>query len=193
MQISRRNVLSGAASLGTVLGATPGTITRARASATQRLTAGTRVLEVNGKAAKVFGLVGPNGLPGITLAPGERFAVTLDNQAGIETIVHWHGQLPDWRQDGVPWPQTPPLAPGAQRVYDYTPIPGTFWMHSHQGMQEQQLMAAPLIVHDTASANAQEVVMMLHDFSFKTPDELMAGLTKKGGMMGGMGSGGMGG
>jgi FtsP/CotA-like multicopper oxidase with cupredoxin domain len=171
---TRREFLSGAAAL---LASAP----LARAQPPKMLTATRRVLEVNGKPAKLFGLLGPDGQPGITLAPGERFAVTLDNQAGVETIVHWHGQLPDWKQDGFPWPQTPPIAAGAQKSYDFAPIPGTFWMHSHQGMQEQQLMTAPLIVHDAASraADQQEVVMLLHDFSFKSPDELLQGLTRQ--------------
>jgi hypothetical protein len=47
-----------------------------------RLTAGTRTLAVNGKPARVFGLIGPKGNPGITLSPGERFHVDLVNQAG---------------------------------------------------------------------------------------------------------------
>jgi FtsP/CotA-like multicopper oxidase with cupredoxin domain len=72
---------------------------------------------------------------------------------------------------------------GKRENYDYAPIAGTFWMHSHEGLQEQQLMSAPLIVHDQASAAAdlQEVVMMLHDFSFKSPEELLAGLTHRSG------------
>lgn len=145
-----------------------------------RLTAGTRTLAVNGKPAKVFGLIGPNGNPGITLSPGERFHVDLVNQAGTSTIVHWHGQLPPWKQDGFPWPQTPPIPAGDTRSYDYAPIAGTYWMHSHQGMQEQSLMTAPLIVRSAEDmrADRQEVVLMLHDFSFQTPDELLAGLTK---------------
>src|SRR5439155_22675591 len=59
-----------------------------------RLTAGTRTLAVNGKPAQVFGLIGPNGKPGITLSPGERFHVDLVNRAATSTIIHWHGQLP---------------------------------------------------------------------------------------------------
>src|SRR5882672_582297 len=74
-----------------------------------RLTAGTRTLAVNGKPARVFGLIGPNGKPGITLSPGEGFHVDLVNQAATPTIIHWHGQLPPWTQDGFPWPQTPPI------------------------------------------------------------------------------------
>src|SRR5256712_8933472 len=53
-------------------------------------------------------------------------------------------------------------------------------MHSHQGMQEQRLMTAPLIVHspEDMREDRQEAVLMLHDFSFKTQDEWLAGLTK---------------
>jgi FtsP/CotA-like multicopper oxidase with cupredoxin domain len=152
---------------------------RAGASAAKRLIAATRVLEVNGRPAKVFGLTGPDGRPGITLSPGERFRVDLVNQAGTSTIVHWHGQLPPWTQDGFPWAQTPPIANGAVQAYDYAPSPGTYWMHSHEGLQEQSLMTAPLIVHDAAELreDRQEVVLMLHDFTFRTPDEVLAGLT----------------
>src|SRR3981081_4313462 len=159
-----------------------------------RLTAGSRILDVNGKPAPVFGLFSPNGKPGITLAPGERFNVDLVNRAGTSTIIHWHGQLPPWTQDGFPWPQTPPIPAGDTHSYDYAPIPGTFWMHSHQGMQEQSLMTAPLIVHSAEDmrADLQEVVLMLHDFSFHTPEELLAGLTKSSGGQSAMPKSGMG-
>src|SRR6202171_3607313 len=151
--------------------------------APKRLVAGTRMLEVNGRPAKVFGITGPDGRPGIRLAAGERFRVDLANEAGTRTIIHWHGQLPPWTQDGFPWPQTPPIAAGDTHSYDYAPIPGTFWMHSHQGMQEQSLMTAPLIVRSAEDmrADRQEVVLLLHDFSFQTPAELLARLTKSSG------------
>lgn len=145
----------------------------------KRLVAGTRVIEVNGRAAKVFGLIGPDGRPGLRLAPGERFQVELANEAGAPTIVHWHGQLPPWKQDGFPWPQTPSIGNGAAQAYDYAPIPGTYWMHSHHEMQEQNLMTAPLIVYDAVSLreDRQDVVLMLHDFTFRTPEEVLARLT----------------
>src|SRR6202165_6364735 len=165
-----------------------------RTAAALRLTAGTRTLAVNGKPARVFSLTGPNGSPGITLSPGERFDVDLVNQADTSTIVHWHGQLPPWRQDGFPWPQTPPIPSGDTHSYDYAPIAGTYWMHSHQGMQEQSLMTAPLIVHSAEDmrADRQEVVLMLHDFRFRPPEELLAGLTKSSGSQSAMPMRGMG-
>src|SRR5260221_7253733 len=99
-----------------------------------RLTAGTRTLDVNGKPARVFGLTGPNGKPGITLSPGERFRVDLVNETGTSTIIHWHGQLPPWTQDGFPWPQTPPIAAGGTPASHYSPIPRTILMHFHPSM-----------------------------------------------------------
>jgi FtsP/CotA-like multicopper oxidase with cupredoxin domain len=174
---SRRRFLSTALAAG-MLPALTG-VARALPSAPGRLIAGTRVLDVNGRSAKVFGLTGPGGRPGIRLAAGEQFHVELANESGTRTLVHWHGQLPPWTQDGFPWPETPPIANGAVQTYDYAPIPGTYWMHSHHDMQEQSLMTAPLIVHTAAELreDRQEVVLMLHDFTFRTPEEVLAGLT----------------
>jgi FtsP/CotA-like multicopper oxidase with cupredoxin domain len=61
-------------------------------------------------------------------------------------------------------------------------------------MQEQSLMTAPLIVHSAEDrrADRQEVVLMLHDFSFRMPDDLLAGLTKSNGHQNAMPKGGMG-
>jgi FtsP/CotA-like multicopper oxidase with cupredoxin domain len=181
VRLSRRDILAttigvaGRASVAALVRPVPAS------AASLRLTAGTRTLEVNGKAASVFSLIGPDGKPGLTLAPGGRFAVSLANDAKVPTLIHWHGQLPPWMQDGFPWPQTPPIGPGAVQEYDFAPIPGTFWMHSHEGMQEQSLMVAPLIVHSAADRrdDRQEIVLMLHDFSFRSPEDLLAGLTKK--------------
>jgi FtsP/CotA-like multicopper oxidase with cupredoxin domain len=56
-------------------------------------------------------------------------------------------------------------------------------MHSHQGLQEQLLMAAPLIIRDQRDRpDQQEVVVMLADFSFTPPDQIFAELKKGVGM-----------
>jgi len=144
-----------------------------------------RNLEVLGKSAQVFGIVGANGKPGLFLEPGDRFNVTLENQAGEDAIIHWHGMTPPYLQDGVADAQRPMVVNGQSVSYNFDPQPGTHWMHSHHGLQEQLLMAAPLIVRtkvDTA-ADTQEVTMLLHDFTFKNPADVLAGLTKGGGTM----------
>ena len=175
--LSRRTFLAAALASG-MLSTLPAS--ESVASETEkRLVAGTRTLEVNGRAARVYSLIGPDGRAGIRLRSHERFRVDLANQSGKQTLVHWHGQMPPWTQDGFPWPETPPLANGAVQSYDYTPIRGTYWMHSHYGMQEQVLMTAPLIVEDELALreDRQDIVLMLHDFTFRSPEEVLASLT----------------
>ncbi len=142
------------------------------------LNAATRVLDVNGRAATVFGLEGPSG-QGLILDPGQRFSTNLSNRLDVPTLIHWHGQIPPNEQDGVPDLPRPMLQPGETRAYDYEPLSGTYWMHAHIPLQEMNLLAAPLIVRSAEDvvADRQEVVMFLHDFSFKAPEEVMQEIT----------------
>ncbi|CDN96473.1 MULTISPECIES: multicopper oxidase family protein [Agrobacterium] len=165
------------------------------------LSASTRTLDINGRAATVFGLTGPSG-SGLSLNPGERFRVNLTNNLPVSTIIHWHGQIPPHAQDGVPDAPMAALIAGETRSYDFEPQPGTHWMHSHIPIQEMQLLAAPLIVRRAGdvAADRQEVVILLHDFSFKSPEEVLGEITAGHGAdhgaaapMSGMGHGSMGG
>jgi FtsP/CotA-like multicopper oxidase with cupredoxin domain len=145
-----------------------------------------RTIEVNGKPANVFRLGQRDGSPGLRFTAGDPFNVLLKNETTESTIVHWHGLTPPWPSDGVADAPMPLIEGGKDRSFNF-PVgqPGTFWMHAHT-LQEQQLLAAPLIVVDPADAkkDEQEIVVLLHDFSFKTPEELLAGLGGKGGMAG---------
>jgi len=139
------------------------------------LTAQTRVIEVGGRAATVMGLSNGSGNQGLVLDPGQRFRVDLTNALEEETIIHWHGQIPPNVQDGVPNLPLPLMKSGEMRSFDYAPIPGTFWMHSHVPVQEMNLLAAPLIVRrpEDLTADRQEVVMFLHDFAFQPAAEVL--------------------
>lgn len=162
------------------------------------LTIGTRTLDVNGRAATVHSLLGPDGRPGLTLDAGGDFDVLLRNGLAEDTMIHWHGLTPPWDQDGVPGQPMPILAAGAERAYRFPVGPGgTHWMHAHT-LQEQNLLAAPLIVRtaEDRAADEQEVMVLLHDFSFTPAGELLArlqggaGAAGHGGMMS-MGGGAM--
>lgn len=177
MTFSRRKLLAGSAALAAAA-ALP-SVTRA-APAPTILRVVKRSLEVNGRAASVFGIQQPDGTHGLVTDTLRPFRVRLENQAGEATLVHWHGLTPPSAQDGVPGLSQPLLASGGTYDYDF-PLhrPGTFWMHSHHGLQEQGLLAAPLIVRerDNATVDLQEVVVLLHDFTFRDPQEIYAGLT----------------
>jgi FtsP/CotA-like multicopper oxidase with cupredoxin domain len=142
-----------------------------------------RTIEVNRKPGSVFAIRQPGGSPDIVTEVGKQFRVRVENSIDQSSLIHWHGLTPPWQQDGVPGISGPPIPPGGSADYDFPlPFGGTFWMHSHQGLQEQSLMTAPLIIRDDRDRpGQQEIVMMLNDFSFTPPEEIMAGLRKGGG------------
>ena len=191
MPISRRRLLAGGAIAGAMLA---GPITREALGVAHEgkveLSIATRSIEVNGRAASVFGLMQPDGRHGLVMNAGQNFRVRLTNDAREPALIHWHGMTPPNAQDGVPGVTQPLLPPGRSYDYDFpVSLPGTNWMHSHRGLQEQRLMAAPLIVRDPLEAglDEQEVVIMLHDFTFRDPEEILADLTR--GMSHGAGHG----
>jgi FtsP/CotA-like multicopper oxidase with cupredoxin domain len=143
-----------------------------------------RTIEVNGKSASVYGIRQPDGTFGIRTKVGERFRVRVENQIEEVSLIHWHGLTPPWQQDGVPGISGPPIPVRGYADYDFPlRFGGTFWMHSHQGLQEQLLMAAPLIIHDRRDrADQQEVIVMLTDFSFTPPEQIFEALKKDSGM-----------
>ena len=167
-QLTRRGFLAASAGLAA--------LPLAASTPPLALTATTRTLDIKGRAARVFGLLGPDGSPGLVLDPGARFAVALTNALALPTLIHWHGQIPPNLQDGVPDMPAPLLQPGETRDYDFASLPGTHWMHAHIPVQEVGLLAAPLIVRE-AGEQAQEVTMFLHDFSFTPPEEVLARIT----------------
>jgi FtsP/CotA-like multicopper oxidase with cupredoxin domain len=141
-----------------------------------------RNIVVNGKPASVYGIRHPGGTFGITTDVGKPFRVRVENKIDEPSLIHWHGLTPPWQQDGVPGISGPPIPPGGSADYDFPlRFGGTFWMHSHQGLQEQLLMAAPLIIHDQRDrADQQEIVIELADFSFTPPDQIFTELKKSG-------------
>ena len=176
-KINRRQLLQGVASFSLAGCALDRFVTGAHAASSATvLNVDSRVLDVNGKAAKVYGLTQSNGFAGLETVAGLNFQVSLVNRLDHDTLVHWHGLTPPSNQDGVPGLSQPPLKAKGSYEYEF-PLErsGTYWMHSHVGLQEQQLLAAPLIVHDPAEAglDEQNVVIMLHDFTHKDPVEIL--------------------
>jgi len=101
--ISRRGLLTSAAlsTLGGLAVPLLPLASAAQVTSGVTLTAGRRTLDVNGRAATVFGITQPDGTSGLVTEVGAPFRATLRNDAGIETLIHWHGLTPPYRQDGV--------------------------------------------------------------------------------------------
>ena len=179
MRMSRRSLLAGAGSLAVSAALAPRLAKAANGQKVLRIE--TRQIDVNGKAATRYGVVQASGAFGLTLEQGDDIDVRLANTLTVPSGLHWHGFDPPWRQDGVPYLSGPPIAPGASVDYKFPAVPvGTRWMHSHFGLQEQDLLAAPLIVRETDAIKSgmQEVVVFLEDFSWRNAETIFADLRK---------------
>lgn len=176
--LSRRQFIqaAGYVSLGSLLPLPVFAASGKLSAPTQQLRIVSRTLEVNKRNAKVYGLLDSQGRSGLTFTKGDVFKVSLQNEITDPTLIHWHGLTPPWAQDGVPGVTQELLKPKGNYSYEF-PLEraGTNWMHAHT-LQEQNLLAAQLIIRDNGNVDEQEIVILLHDFSFKTPEELLAGL-----------------
>ena len=148
---------------------------RAQLAGSKVLRLDSRVIDVHGRAASVLGISDAQGRHGLDLWQSDGFDVTVENRLEAETVIHWHGLTPPFEYDGTDLSQDL-IAPGASARYNFDlSKTGTNWMHSHHGLSEQQMLAAPLIVRGDAERglDGQEVTILLHDFSFTPPEEIL--------------------
>ena len=170
--LTRRNFLATSTALaatglaGPIRAAAPG------------LTVASRQIEVLGRAATVYGITNAAGGNGLILREGDRFDGTVQNLSGTDLVLHWHGQVlaPAGQDRTRPGGGVQP--DGSTEAYDFALTPGTHWMHSHT-LTEQQLLAAPLVAVE-ADATTPEAVVMLHDFAFRSPAEILEELGASG-------------
>ncbi|MFC3181353.1 multicopper oxidase family protein [Cypionkella sinensis] len=194
---TRRRFLTSAAALPLAALARP-----ARAEVAE-MSISTRQIEVLGRAATVYGFNGYDGQLGFYGSAGDRFQLGMQNDTDMDIITHWHGQVMATEGQDRAYTGGGALAAGAADWMDFELTPGTHWMHAHQ-LAEQQLMAAPMICREADAPDVQEHVIMLHDFSFRAPAEIlaelggsdmhaggMAGMDHSAGGMAGMDMGGM--
>jgi FtsP/CotA-like multicopper oxidase with cupredoxin domain len=152
-------------------------------------------ITVNGREARIMAIRQTNGALGFSPQKDGGFHVEVANALPVPTCIHWHGLVLPNLMDGVPFVTQAPIPPGGTHVYNFPLLQqGTYWMHSHYGLQEQLLNAAPLVIWtpaEKALADVQHVVMV-SDFSFTPPGEILAQLKKgmpmKSGMMNRMGA-----
>jgi FtsP/CotA-like multicopper oxidase with cupredoxin domain len=145
-------------------------------------------LKVLGKEVTVIAIEQADGTQGYSPEKSDGFHVEVVNQLKVPTSIHWHGLVLPNLMDGVPFVTQNPIAPGESFRYDF-PLKqsGTYWMHSHYGLQEQLFNSAPMIIwtpEERAKADRQ-VVVMLSDFSFTPPGQILKDL-KAGMQMPGM-------
>ena len=123
--------------------------------------------------------VAVNGtIPGplVRLREGQRARLHVTNTLAEDSSIHWHGLLVPFQFDGVPGVSFPGIRPGERFTYDF-PIrqSGTYWWHSHSGLQEQAGHYGPIIVEsaDPDPRYDRDYVVLLSEFTPLHPHDIM--------------------
>jgi CopA family copper-resistance protein len=122
----------------------------------------------------------------LRLREGQTARLAVTNHLDEDTSIHWHGLLVPFQFDGVPGLSFPGIAPGQTFVYEFPVIQaGTYWYHSHSGMQEQMGHYGPIVIDPAGPdpvAYDREHVVVLSDFSALHPHQIMRRLKQQPGV-----------
>jgi len=193
----RRRFVQGLAAGGVMLGLSPfahsvGVVSdRARTGTAPELTGTEFHLEVGQSPVNFTGnprmAVTINGsIPAPTLRwrEGDTVTIRVKNTLKEDTSIHWHGIILPYQMDGVPGISFPGIPPGETFVYQFKlEQSGTYWYHSHSGMQEAQGMYGVIIVEPRDVDSIQvdrDHVIQLSDWTDENPMRVLSKLKAQG-------------
>src|SRR5690606_20925718 len=91
--------------------------------------------------------------------------------------------LLDPYMDGVPYVNTPPIRSGESFTFEF-PLRqhGTYWYHSHTGVQEQKGIYGAFIIHpkEPKIKADKDLVLVLSDWIDENPNQVLSNLKKDG-------------
>ena len=139
---------------------------------------------VGGRRARAVTINGTVPGPLLHMYEGQEALLRVHNRLDEDTSVHWHGLILPPEMDGVPGVSFPGIP--ARTTFEYRfPLRqyGTYWYHSHSGLQEQLGHYGPLIIHPEGGYPYQfdrEYTIVLSDWTFENPYRVLSNLKKQG-------------
>ncbi|WP_037454101.1 copper resistance system multicopper oxidase [Sphingobium chlorophenolicum] len=149
------------------------------------LTVGESHFSTGGRSAHAVTVNGTLPAPLIRLREGQNVRLSVTNSLSEDTSIHWHGLIVPFQMDGVPGVSFPGISPGETFTYEF-PVrqSGTYWYHSHSGMQEAMGHYGPIVIdpagHDPVHSDREHVIL-LSDWSPVHPHVLLKRLKQMGG------------
>ncbi len=113
--------------------------------------------------------------PLLRFREGERAIINVSNALSEDTSIHWHGIILPANMDGVPGLSFAGIKPGETFRYEFDlQQSGTYWYHSHSGLQEQIGHLGPLVIHpaDGNIGADREHMILLSDWTFEDPHDI---------------------
>jgi CopA family copper-resistance protein len=137
---------------------------------------------IDGKPGRAILVNGQLPAPLLRWREGDDIVLNVRNRLAVDTSIHWHGILLPFQMDGVPGVTFPGIKPGARFTYKFPLLQaGTYWYHSHSGLQEQQGLYGPIVIEPQDSDPVvfdREYVIVLSDWTFEDPHRVFAKLKK---------------
>ena len=146
------------------------------------LAIGSQSLAIDGRQGQAITINGSVPAPLLRWREGETVTLRVTNRLHEDTSIHWHGILLPPEMDGVPGVSFPGIKPGETFTYRF-PVrqAGTYWYHSHSGLQEQLGHYGPIVI-DPAGPDPvpfdREYVVVLSDWTFANPHRVFSRLKK---------------
>jgi CopA family copper-resistance protein len=149
-------------------------------AATYDLEVGETTLDIDGKPRRALAV--NDSVPGPTLRfrEGEDLVIKVTNRLDEDTSVHWHGLILPNDQDGVPGLTYDGIAPGETFTYRFpAQQSGTYWYHSHSGLQEQAGVYGPIVIEPAEREPFRydrEYIVLLSDSHSTAPERILKNL-----------------
>ncbi|PZQ20976.1 MAG: copper resistance system multicopper oxidase [Sphingopyxis macrogoltabida] len=135
-----------------------------------------QTMRVDGQVARAIGINGTVPGPLIRLKEGQNARLTVVNDLDEDSSIHWHGLILPFHMDGVPGVSFPGIKPRSTFVYEFPILQaGTYWYHSHSGLQEQLGHYGPIVIDPKDAdpvAYDREHVIVLSDHSRLSPEAI---------------------
>jgi FtsP/CotA-like multicopper oxidase with cupredoxin domain len=192
--LTRRRFIQGLAAGGVLLGVSPWFDTASALEAATTATGTAPVLSgteydltiaetpVNFTGKPRMATTINGSIPGPTLRwrEGEAVTIRVHNRLSVDTSIHWHGILLPYEMDGVPGISFKGIPPGETFTYRFqVKQSGTYWYHSHSGMQEQTGMFGAIVIDPARGESIRadrDYIVQLSDWTDEDPHRIMSKL-----------------
>ncbi len=147
---------------------------------TYELTIGETTLDASGRELPALAINGTIPAPTLRFKEGEDLVIHVTNMLDVSSSIHWHGIILPTGQDGVPGLSFDGIAPGTTHTYRFpAQQSGTYWYHSHSGLQEQEGLYGAIIIEPEGREPFRydrEYVVVLSDWHESPPETILANL-----------------
>ncbi len=128
------------------------------------------IVNFTGKSRHAIAANGSIPMPTLTFTEGDTAEIYVHNMLKEESSLHWHGVVLPNQFDGVPYLTQMPIEPGETHLYKFPVIQnGTYWYHSHSGLQEQIGMYGALIFLKRDEPEMKTYPVVISDWTNEKP------------------------